>query len=183
MPASEWRDSADCYVISAAPFYGEIGKLDQVLGEYRQHAGSITDPFRDGCVSLQALAGLFRVRARQKALVAKFADDRGLTLNGEAITGTAQFYKLKLISAKLAPHLNASYGEGLWKILIKLFYKIYESEEITMITKLAYVSWALLVVLTPKIISSKVCVWAFPDYKSPLRTVLVNYDLRARSQT
>lgn len=47
MPEKEWRISADAYLILAAPVFGEIRSVKEILGYYRRHGESASDGGRN----------------------------------------------------------------------------------------------------------------------------------------
>jgi hypothetical protein len=60
IPESEFRISADGYLVSAAPFHGPVVSIDRPLGGYRQHGKNAWSPGGPGDAGMDTLADRLR---------------------------------------------------------------------------------------------------------------------------
>jgi glycosyltransferase involved in cell wall biosynthesis len=91
----------DAYLNTLAPFFGEIGLIQDPLGFYRVHGQNASSVAHSGSVDRRQLEKLRLDNLRTKSLLENFAARSGLEVSPDAVTSHWLHLKLELGLAKL----------------------------------------------------------------------------------
>lgn len=118
IPEKSYVYCADTYLVYRAPFFGDVGSIDELLGAYRVHG-------ENGWF----FAGLppSRMRARkvlegqmQKwSLVADEAARRGFTVPHETALTAYYWFQIRILSLKFGPKSHPVAGERLSNLVLR----------------------------------------------------------------
>jgi glycosyltransferase involved in cell wall biosynthesis len=103
IPAADWRGHADVYVMNLAPLFGCVGAIDQPLGCYRIHGGSMSSPIVNSRFRLDRCRASISREAKTDKVLAEVSARHGLNYEQGALTNAYPHLQKVLLHNKLAP--------------------------------------------------------------------------------
>ena len=154
-------ETADGYLNTCAPFFGKIVGLDQPLGFYRVHGGSMTTAAHNGAVNVAQVQKLMRHALAEKALLERLARERGLSLSQRAVFSHRMHLKLKLSLERLSHPAGLRRFKLLLQSACGMAGSVVGSNELTPLRKAQHVLWAFAVATLPNGQATKAIEYAF----------------------
>ncbi|MDX1978799.1 MAG: glycosyltransferase [Bryobacteraceae bacterium] len=173
MPEKEWVYGPDCYLVFLAPFFGEVGAVQQPLGLYRRHTASVTNITKatpEGVV--EKLLDMLENDRKLRRLLEKFSRDQGLSLAPEAVTSHWLHLKLRLALRKLGYAIDPS--EGAARLCARMLRSVWSASDLNLRGRMEFTAWVLLVASLPGKTSMPLIRLAFApgDRPAVIRTFL-----------
>jgi glycosyltransferase involved in cell wall biosynthesis len=106
IPETDWRRSADVYLINLAPLFGEIGAIDEPQGCYRTHQRNVSSHIVQGRFNIEKCHFGIEREIKTEALIATFASRLGYNVTRGALTNSYSHLQLKMIHDKFAKHFD-----------------------------------------------------------------------------
>ncbi|MFN7919154.1 MAG: glycosyltransferase [Bryobacteraceae bacterium] len=150
MPAEEWNYGPDCYLVFLAPFFGEVGAVQEPLGLYRRHAASITNITEaDSAQLIRKLSSMLEADRRLRALLEEASHKRGLELSPEAVVSHWLHLKVRLSLHKIDTRETALPEGGPFRIAARLIRAVWRSDELSVRSRMEFTAWTMLVATLP----------------------------------
>ncbi len=166
IPEADFRISADGYLVTLIPFYGEILSLEQPLGGYRQHGNNLWSPSEERMQVKRFWKSIKHDFLRYEVLT-----DRATKL-GHTITHTLGCHDYLHLQARIASfrldsqnHPVAS-DNGL-VLAYKGYWAIWKYSEYNLKRKLILSTWFLWVGLMPQPLARPAIAWILASQSRP----------------
>jgi glycosyltransferase involved in cell wall biosynthesis len=160
IPEKEF-ETGDGYINTCAPFYGRIVALEQPLGFYRIHGEGMTSAAHEGCIHLPQIQRLMRHAMAEKSLLERLARERGLALSKRAVFSHWMHLKLKISLDRLSHPASVRRFRGLIESACRMAVSVFNSHELTVLSKAQHVLWAFAVAMLPSGQAAKFIEYAF----------------------
>jgi len=167
IPAEEWPQGADDYLITQAPFYGAVGVIDKPLAHFRVHEGSLSNISESGFINTKQITKLLGDHLRHKRLLEQIAVERGLSLSPDVVESHWMHLKLRLVSLKLAKDEHLFPQDQLTAIAVLLVRSVWRSQELSLLERLEFALWALSVAVLPVRLAKPLIQYAFGHTPRP----------------
>ena len=146
MDEGRWRISADGYLVNLAPFFGDVGAIDEVLGLYRVHGKNNW--------SMEGL-DLGKIRAylahdiQKQELLKEFGRRSGLRVDDELALRTPAHVKFRLASLRLDPQGHPYGDDRVRSLVAKGIRGCWRNPSFSRRKKLLYSAWFVAAGLAP----------------------------------
>jgi glycosyltransferase involved in cell wall biosynthesis len=149
MPEQEW-ETADGYINTCAPFFGEVAAIKRPLGFYRIHGNSMTTISHQGSTDLEKIKKLLRHATLEKSLFERLAQERALSVINTG--GLAHWMDLKLIIAfhKLTEAAWIQRAKVLFTSGVSMIVSVAKASELSRFRKMQNICWTLGVMALPR---------------------------------
>jgi glycosyltransferase involved in cell wall biosynthesis len=164
MPEPEWRECADCYLVANAPFFGDIGVINDPLGVYRLHGSSITAFVADGRLRSESLQKRLNSDLRKQRLLNKLSAAYGEEAKANSVLSTYTHLKVRLASLKMFPEAHPFQSDRLWSTLLKMTQTTYSCKSISPATRAALCAWGLAIAALPKLLAEQLIIIGLSPY-------------------
>ncbi len=169
IPEQEWRGCADCYLVTAAPFFGSIGKLDEPLANYRLHTTSMTGFLENGHLKPNCMRDRLLSDIRKQRLIDSLCASHSVQAKDSSVLTTYFHYKERVASLKMFPEMHPFKSDHLLDLTVKFLKASWRSESLSVPTRVLLSLWALLVVALPRRLAEPLIITAVnPLSRSPL---------------
>lgn len=162
MPESEWRNSADAYLIQLAGVMGEIVSLDEVLGLYRVHGENFYAWSQKELEPERLRLHLLHDMAKEELLRSRL---------GEAVPQNLsmripQHVRIHVALAKLFPHAYPL-RSSLWTLVLAGVQSSIRDPWLSPAKRLAYIAYFLGMGVLPKSLAKRLATWAMVPLSRP----------------
>ncbi|ARV61303.1 glycosyl transferase [Nostocales cyanobacterium HT-58-2] len=165
IPESEFRISADGYLVTLIPFYGQIVSIEEPLGGYRQHGSNLWST-RDGVTSERFTKSIKHDFQKYKVL-----RDKATKLGYEVPQdiGFCDYFHLqdRLTSLRLAPQNHPAPFDSQFILAYKGFLASWKYSDFSWKRKLILSTWFLWVGLMPQSLAMPAITWWFASQSRP----------------
>jgi glycosyltransferase involved in cell wall biosynthesis len=117
MPADEFWDAADGYLVRAAGFIGRVQRLDEPLGSYRRHGRNDSDMCAAAGGLAEGLRKKIRWTQRELKITRHFATKHRLEVESDLGEGNADYIELRLFLLLIDPESRAVSGDRRFDLL------------------------------------------------------------------
>lgn len=145
----EWRQGAEGYFVFLAPFFGEIGVIDEPIALYRIHGKSVTAMNGSGSMDSTRMAKLLDSDIRLRRTLEHFAAERRLPLSSQAVYSHWLHRKLRLACFKVARDFHPFAGDTAAMLAWSLIRAVWTAEELGLRSRVLFSGWGMLTALLP----------------------------------
>ena len=117
MPADEFRDAADGYLVRAAGFIGQVQRLDQPLGSYRRHGRNDSDVFATAGGLAEGLRKKIRWTQRELDITRRFAANYQLKVESDLGEHNPDYIENRLFLLRIDPASHPMPGDRRFDLL------------------------------------------------------------------
>lgn len=156
--------ASDSCCIGAAPYLGDVISIPKPLVSYRIHGSN------DGAFSTLDVPRFAREVQRASMLfdyTRRIAQTAGIDVAPDAIRYSLTLLPYRVASRKLAPELHPWPDDSTWRMLKDLLHALRLPQGMSRNGKIAITIWALLVLLSPRVLASKFILWRFAAGSRP----------------
>jgi glycosyltransferase involved in cell wall biosynthesis len=146
MPEKEWRISADGYLVSLAPFLGEVLSLNERIGLYRVHDSNHWT--REG-MDLRRIRAYIAHDLQRQDLLAEFADREGIAVEKNLVLRVPSHVKYRLASLLADPEGHPYPEDSRWSLARHGIAGCFRAGEFTWRKKALYSAWFALLAFSP----------------------------------
>jgi glycosyltransferase involved in cell wall biosynthesis len=165
IPEEDFRISADGYLVTLIPFYGEIISIEQPLGGYRQHGNNLWST-REGVTNARFIKSI-----KHNFLKYKFLQERATKLGYEVPQdmGFCDYLHLqdRLTSLRLDPQNHPVPFDSSLILAYKGFFAVWKYSDFSWKRKLILSVWFLWVGLMPQPLVKPAITWWFASESRP----------------
>jgi hypothetical protein len=167
MPEATFRISADGYLVTAAPFHGRVGAIEEPLGAYRQHGGNAwaTSTASASALGERLRRSLLHDAQKTGALAAK-AQEFGLKLVPGHQLKDPQHLATRLASLRLDPALHPYPADSRLALALRGAGRVMGAR-LSLRRRLTLAAWYLAVGLLPRSLASRGVTWRFQQGSRP----------------
>lgn len=151
IPADEWKTYADCYLLFQVPFFGQVGAIDTVLGQYRVHASNASALVRNGAINLNVLRSEIDRDIKQQQMLETFCRGQLYVLARSSVLSNWYSVKLRLVSKRLAPEAHPIAGETIPQLGISALRALTKEHHLTWVRRSQFMAWAAAMCVVPRI--------------------------------
>lgn len=147
MPEKEWRISADGYLLTLSPFFGEVASLHETLGFYRVHE---SNNYAMGELDLRKLRRIIEHDVQKQELLFEFGKLRDIKVDKDLALRVPWHVKARIASARLDPAQHPFPQDGLYVLAAHGIAACVRSRDIPLWKKPLLSMWFVLVSLLPR---------------------------------
>jgi glycosyltransferase involved in cell wall biosynthesis len=165
IPESEFRISADGYLVTLIPFYGQIVSIEEPLGGYRQHGSNLWST-SDGVTSERFIKSIKHDFLKYKLLRDK-ASELGYEVPQDL--GLCDYFHLqdRLSSLRLAPQNHPVPLDSQLILAYKGFLAVWKDSDFSRKRKLILSTWFLWVGVMPQALAKPAITWWLASESRP----------------
>jgi glycosyltransferase involved in cell wall biosynthesis len=161
IPEVGWERGADVYLCNLAALSGEVGAIDEPLGDYRSHGRNDSSMVKEGKVNKAALRRILRREIVTDQTLTAYGRKIGVNFRLGTLTGSLSHIQQLFLHEKLYRE-DHCFGE---KSVIKLFLLyltlLFKSKTLLLYKKLIIAGWSVVVMLLPKSLSQPLIVMGY----------------------
>ncbi len=166
IPEADFRVSADGYLVTLIPFYGEIVSLEQPLGVYRKHGNNVWASSAKSIQVEQFRKSIKHDLEKYKILADK-ATQIGYTLTHRLGWQDYLHLQSRIASLRLDPQNHPICSDSTLVLAYKGYWATWQYAEFNWKRKLIVSTWFLWVGLLPQPIAKSAISWVFALHSRP----------------
>ena len=161
MPETEWRTSADVYLMNLAALAGCVGAIDEPLGFYRKHDKNLSSHVRESRIVIDKIYNAILRERNTDDIIHEFCKRNGSNYNNGALTKSYPHLQLVMVYDKLANAYKKSRFRSPFHDYYDMTIALYKLENVSSLKMACIHIWLFMLLMVPSKLAERMAVFGY----------------------